>query len=229
MLRLSPSSLGVFKSCPKCFWLSKNEKLERPRGIFSSLPNGIDLILKTWYDEHRAKGILPPEIQKDVLGSLFPDVDKLNRWRNWRTGLKCDVDGVELFGALDDLLIDPVEGYSPLDYKTKGSLPKDGDSERYYSHQLDAYALMQRENGMPQSGHAFLAYYSPLATIGALAGTAQFHFACTVVKLECDPERAVQMVKDAAACLAGPIPEASDECEYCPYIEKHADRKESVA
>ena len=72
----------------------------------------------------------------------------MEKWRNWRTGLEGrdkELDAT-LFGAMDDCLVDG-EVYIPLDYKTKGSAPNDGDSEKYYQTQLDAYTLMLHANG----------------------------------------------------------------------------------
>ena len=46
-----------------------------------------------------------------------------------------------LFGALDDCLVDG-EHHIPLDYKTRGFPPNEGDSEKYYQTQLDAYSMM---------------------------------------------------------------------------------------
>ena len=43
---LSPSALNVFNDCPRCFWLDKNKRMKQPRGIFPSLPSGMDKVLK---------------------------------------------------------------------------------------------------------------------------------------------------------------------------------------
>lgn len=31
-IRLSPSKLNLYRECPRCFWLDKVKKIERPRG-----------------------------------------------------------------------------------------------------------------------------------------------------------------------------------------------------
>ncbi|KKM75421.1 hypothetical protein LCGC14_1390370, partial [marine sediment metagenome] len=94
-------------------------------------------MIKKYFDRYR--GTLPPEIEGKVEGSLMPDIKLMGKWRNWRSGLEYhdkELDAV-LFGALDDCLIDD-DLYIPLDYKTRGSTPKYGSSERYYQTQLDA-------------------------------------------------------------------------------------------
>jgi len=47
-IRLSPSSLNLFLECPRCFWLDKNKGIKRPRGIFPSLPSGMDSVIKKY-------------------------------------------------------------------------------------------------------------------------------------------------------------------------------------
>jgi len=49
--KFSPSKLNLVKDCPRCFWLEFNKKFRRPRGIFPSLPSGMDKILKNHFDE----------------------------------------------------------------------------------------------------------------------------------------------------------------------------------
>ncbi|MCX6774543.1 MAG: hypothetical protein NTY99_00435 [DPANN group archaeon] len=51
-IKLSPSSLNLFKDCPRCFWLDKIKGISRPEGIFPSLPSGIDKVLKEHFDKH---------------------------------------------------------------------------------------------------------------------------------------------------------------------------------
>jgi len=71
-LRLSPSTLNLFIDCPRCFWLHINKRIHRPRGIFPSLPSGMDNVIKTYFDKYRKKGELPPELQNQVKEKLFP-------------------------------------------------------------------------------------------------------------------------------------------------------------
>lgn len=215
---LSPSAVGLYKDCQRCFWLDKNLQKPRPRGVFPSLPGGMDRILKTHFDVYRAAGTLPQELIGQVEGRLYPDQAKLNRWRNWRTGLKAETNVAEVVGALDELLVTPLGKYSPFDYKTRGSLPKDGGSEQYYGHQLDIYALMLSQNGLDPSGEAHLAYYSPREVhkenMPGLAGVA---FDVTLVTIEASPERAAQLINAAADCMRGPMPPPSPKCEFCAF------------
>ena len=117
-------------------------------------------MIKSYFDRYR--GSLPPELQGAVKGVLVPDMVLMNKWRNWRTGLEYNDKKINatLFGALDDcLLIDGL--YTPLDYKTRGSAPEPGSSERNYQVQLDSYALLLEANGYSVSHLGYLIYYFP--------------------------------------------------------------------
>ncbi|HDZ85685.1 MAG TPA: hypothetical protein ENH35_04020 [Candidatus Moranbacteria bacterium] len=212
-LRLSPSTgLNLFRDCPRCFWLHYNEKVRRPRGIFPSLPGGMDLVIKDYFDQYR--GSLPPEIDGKVKGKLIEDVKLMNRWRNWRTGLEYTDKKLNatLFGALDECI--EYEGkYIPVDYKTRGSAPREGDSERYYQTQLDTYALLLEANGYKAEGTAYLIYYYPQK----VGKNGVVTFSVETKELTASPDRVKKIFEDAVKLLRGPAPKDHSNCEYCSW------------
>jgi len=143
-IRLSPSALNLYGNCRRCFWLDKVKGVKRPRGIFPSLPGGMDRVIKTYFDRFRKEGTLPPEFPADAFKGmrLYENQKQLDLWREWRTGLRFrDEDGSTLFGAIDDLMV-AGDQYIPFDYKTKGSPTSAEDARRYYQNQIDCYALL---------------------------------------------------------------------------------------
>ncbi|PJE50498.1 MAG: hypothetical protein COV29_03765 [Candidatus Yanofskybacteria bacterium CG10_big_fil_rev_8_21_14_0_10_36_16] len=250
-IRLSPTSgLNLYRDCPRCFWLAYNKSVHRPRGIFPSLPGGMDLVIKDYFDQYRGtkntKGQahsassgqvhsassgqaslfeetnLPPELEGKVEGKLMPDLKLMNEWRNWRTGLvyKDDKLNAELFGALDDCMItEDGKYYIPLDYKTRGSAPREGDSERYYQTQLDSYGLLLESNGYPVANFAYLVYYYPEEV--NRGGIVSFNV--KPVKIMIDHERVRKLFEDAVNFLRNdPLPEhhSRSECEFCVWNER---------
>jgi CRISPR/Cas system-associated exonuclease Cas4 (RecB family) len=213
-MRLSPSSLNLFLECPKCFWLRMKMGVHRPMGPFPSLPGGMDGLIKTYFDKYRAVGKLPPEMEGEVEGAeLFSDVEALNRWRNWRTGLTWNdpESGATLSGALDDLMVKG-DLYIPADYKTRGYDVKPG-GEHYYFNQMNCYALMLKENNMPDIGHAFLIYWiSKEVSEGGMT-----RFDVVVKKVATDSEKARRVVRAAAELIQGPMPRAHSECGFCSW------------
>jgi hypothetical protein len=218
MITLSPSALNLFKDCSRCFWLEKVKNIKRPRGIFPSLPGGMDRVIKTYFDTFRAKGMLPPELRIDAFKGihLYDDQAQLEGWRAWRTGLQYrDEDGSVLSGMLDDLLVK--EGaYIPFDYKTKGSPTNEEDATKYYQTQLDCYALMLEGNGLKTAGYGFLLYYSPKE----VGENGQVSFEIQPIRIGTDTARAKDLFRRALAILTSPAPKAAPKCEYCNWLEK---------
>ena len=218
MIKLSPSSLNIFLECPRCFWLQMNRRIKRPRGIFPSLPGGMDLVIKDYFDKYRIKDELPPEIKGRVEGKLFNNLDLLKRWRSWRTtDLRYEDKSLNviLSGALDDCLVDG-DYYIPLDYKTRGSEPK-GDPAKYYQNQLDCYCLILESKGYPTKGIAYLLYYYP--RVVEEDGIVKFEV--QPIKIETNIKTAQRTVKNAIKLLSEKdMPQPGPNCEYCNWLNK---------
>lgn len=214
---LSPSALSLFKNCPRCFWLEKVKNIKRPRGIFPSLPGGMDRVIKTYFDTFRVKGTLPPELRIDAFQgiSLYENLAQLELWRAWRTGLQYREEGFAISGMLDDLLVKNGQ-YVPFDYKTKGSPTNEEDATKYYQTQLDCYALMLEGNGLKTAGYGFLLYYSPKQV--QELGNVQFEI--QPLRIGTDIRRAKELCLRAIATLSGSAPKSDPECEYCGWLEK---------
>lgn len=217
LTRLSPSSLGLFRECPRCFWLHMNAGIHRPSGPFPSLPGGMDIVIKRYFDTWRKKGELPPEIRSVVGGKLFDNAQTLKKWRNWRTGLRYEDEklGGVLSGALDDCVVDG-KYYAPLDYKTRGWAPK-VDGHEFYQGQLNAYSLLLKENGYPESGIAYLVYYFPREVKSG--GAVDFNV--EVKKVKTSAQNALKEFEAALEALRGPMPLKHSDCAFCSWGEGH--------
>lgn len=216
-ITVSPSMLMDFVKSPHLFWLDRNLKLGWPRGAFPSLPGGMDGALKDWYDKWRITG-LPPEVRAQGLtGRPHPDQKLVSRLRtkgkNGMTPITVtqEVGGkvytITFQGQIDDLLLEANGDVSVYDYKTKGSGPKPGDTEKYYEKQGDGYALLFLRNGLKPSGKGHFAYYhSPEVACGAENGPVEFTFRAEVVHVTADAGRAELLIQNIIKCLAGPLP-----------------------
>lgn len=218
-IKLSPSALSLFRDCPRCFWLDKNRKIKRPRGIFPSLPGGMDREIKKHFDKYRAQGKLPPEMSGPEFEGvqLYADADRLEKWRNWKTGpeyVDREIESI-LSGALDDLLVKGGR-YIPFDYKTKGSPSTIEDAVKYYQTQLECYALLMEANGLKSAGFGYLLYYSPFE----VTENGMVEFKVQPIKIETDIERARNLFRQAVELLRGPLPVSSPECEYCAWLRR---------
>lgn len=225
-LRLSPSALNLFLNCPRCFWMDKVKGFRRPRGIFPSLPSGMDIAIKSHFDRFRALGRLPAELtgQEFEGVELFRDQPLLDEWRDWRRGLIFHEEGVMLGGALDDLL---VKGglHIPFDYKTKGSPATPEEAVQYYQNQLDCYSLLLQRNGYPPADYAYVIYYSP-KTVNE-NGNVIFHL--QPIRIATDPARAYATFRAAVELVLGPLPPVNPNCEYCHYLEGYRRHQHNIS
>lgn len=214
-INLSASALNLYFDCPRCFWLEQNGIAKRPEGIRASLPNGIDAVLKRYFDKYR--GTLPPELHGRVEGRLVADQALLDSWRDRRRGLSYE--DAELSASLKGLLDDCVvagERYAPLDYKTKGferGVPRDGDIPWWNQHQLNIYTLLLESNGYPTADCGYLIFYHPVAVHeGGL-----IRFEITPRKVPTSREAAKQLLADSVRLIRGPVPPHHRACEFCTW------------
>lgn len=202
--------------CPRCLWMQINEDIKRPRGIFPSLPDGMDNVFKNYFDEYRKRGEMPPEIDGKVDGTFFEDMRQLTAWREFnfgRGGIRADVPEYRMVvaGAIDDLLVSPDGKFIPFDFKTRGYPTKD-DTHEHYRTQLDLYAFLFEKNGYQPADYGYLLFFWPTSYE---MGSAQF--ATNLIRMDVSPGRALSTLKKIYDIATGPKPEAHTACEYCVY------------
>lgn len=208
-ISLSASALSVYRDCPRCFWLEHNSIRRRPEGIKSTLPNGIDAVLKRYFD--RFRGTLPPELHGRVEGVLIEDQALLNNWRERWKGLVYEDPflNARLKGLLDDCLCYRTL-YIPLDYKTKGFTPKD-DAHKWNQDQLNIYSFLLEANGYRTADFGYLIFYHPVEA--REGGMIQFEI--TPRKVVTDKKAAREFFEAAVMFIRGPEPSGRNTCEYC--------------
>lgn len=218
MSGLSKSTLEIFLECPKCFWLAKNAKLERPRNPMPGILNAIDGLMKDYVIARVLRG---EPVQYLEGSSLIPHPDRgmVKKFGNWRTfQMRTVLEGtpVQAWGGIDDLLLDvETNKVSPWDFKSKAEAGDEEYTRKWYQLQADLYHLILEGNALDCSGFAYFTYVFPEAVE---EGSMKFGY--TTIQIESDPNRALQVVRDATLCLDGPIPEHSETCPTCLYIGK---------
>jgi hypothetical protein len=213
------------EECPRCFWLQHNKDKKRPEGIFPSLPNGMDRILKKHFDNFMQRKELPPELAKNEECknlSLFDDKTLLNEWRDAKRGLWIeDEEGNILHGAVDNILVNKENNkLIVLDYKTRGYALKE-DTHKYYQNQLDIYNFLLREIGYETENYAFLLFYVPKEVLE----TGEIIFDTTLKKIPINIENAEQIWRKALELLNGPCPKKHEEtdeerCAWCKLLNE---------
>lgn len=218
MIKISPSGISSLLECPRCLWLQVNEEKKRPRGIYPSLPDGMDNVFKKYFDEYRRRGELPPEIDGKVEGRLFEDERRLRQWREFnfgRGGIIAQIPEYDmtLNGAIDDLLVAPDGRFVPFDFKTRG-YPTKEDTHEHYRTQLDLYALLFERNGLAPAEYGYLLFFWPQSY-----DMGQASFKTNLIRMDVSTSRGMSVLKKAHEIVTAPIPLAHESCEYCVYRE----------
>lgn len=219
MIGLSKSTLEIFVDCPRCFWLAKVSKVERPRSPMPSVVNAIDAEMKKLVGQHVADNLAVPYLSGTNLVP-YPDRRRIELFRSWRTFQRETTIkgvGIKAWGELDDLLVDPKTGIvTPWDYKSKGTAPDQAYCEKYNTLQGDMYHFLLEGQELKCSGSAKFTYTWPewSGEVGEIVFREQS------IDMVSDPKRAEAVLYAAAVCLAGKMPAASMECKYCDYTTK---------
>lgn len=221
--KLSPSTLSLFRECPRCFWLHFNKNIKRPETIFPSLPSGMDRILKINFDKHRENGSIPSELinLKDI--KLFSNISLLRVWRNNTHGIlwKDENDNI-LHGAVDDIL-QKGSKLIVLDFKTRG-YPLKQDTHEHYQDQLNLYNFLFRKNGYETEDYAYLLFYHP----DKINDDSTIIFNKDLVKMQISVTDAEKLLKDALTTLqCSSMPENDKECEFCRWYKEVLSKSES--
>lgn len=215
VIKVSPSSLNLYRECPRCFWLQLNEGLKRPEHPSSTLPMGVDLTLKAYFDHWRKKEGVPPILKGELPGKLLADQALIAKFRS-RSFSWYDKEADAYFtGILDDAL--ELEGgiVVPLDNKTKGFPPL----EPHAAHvvQMSSYTLLLRENGFKTKNLAYLIYW--FFNHKSFDMEKPLHFNVTIEEVKTNPDEILRIFREAVALLRGALPQPTMECAFCQYRE----------
>ena len=206
-IRLSPSTINLFCDCPRCFYLQVKLKLGRPRGIFPSLPGGIDKVLKANSEQFREAGKLPPNLEGQIHGKLAKEMPKQMKYYDE----KLDAD---LRGNMDELLEMDDGTFVTLDFKTRGYPPKGNIPA--YQNQMDIYTYLLNKNGYKTKEKAYLAYFYPIDNDGN-----RFNFELELKEMTTSMSNAEDLFRKAVETLrSDEIPPSSPQCEYCKFESK---------
>jgi len=205
--QLSPSKLNLLEDCPRCFWLAVVKKINRPSGPMASIVIKMDSIIKHYFNKYRELRELPPILIGKINGRLPGNMPKT---------LKHDEgNGIVLMGRPDEYFELEDGSIVAFDHKTKSKAP-DG-THPAYQLQLDIYSYLLKVNGYKTTNKAFLAYYHP--------DDCDIHngmcMHCTVIEVKTNPSRVNGIVKKAQTVLNGKIPECSDKCEFCKWVDEN--------
>jgi RecB family exonuclease len=174
--------------------------------MFSTLPSALDKIMQKEVQTFAMHNDKPPWLAH-LPGTIS------------RVGKKfvSDVDGMEVVGVLDDMLVNGTE-HTIIDYKTSRTPYTQANAEKYYQLQMDAYALLCERHNMGAIKEALLVFFTPSVTDGMDNHPAQagFMFDVTIIKLATSPQRAIDTIGEVQKVVElDRAPEAAADCRWC--------------
>jgi len=207
---LSPSTLNLYRECPRCFYLHMKYEIKRPRGPMPSIAIGLDSVFKKYFDYYRSIGELPPDLRSEMSGHL---IDRLKPTYYYDISK-----GYCILGKLDDCLVTDEGKYVPLDHKTRASAAR--DVHPAYQLQMEVYCMLMDGNGLKAGDRAYLLYYFPL-NVSPEEGAGSIAFGMDIKRVDVNVNHAEEVINKAIKCIeSSALPDASGECEYCGWVKQ---------
>ncbi len=215
MVKLSRSKLELFLDCPRCFWLDMKKGVKRPPPAPYTINTAIDGLLKQEFDAHRENGTAHYLIKKFNIDAIPYKCDKIDEWRHNFTGVQFHHKntGFLVFGAVDDVWINPAGELIVVDYKATGA----NQHQIYpqYKRQMEVYQWLLLQNGNKVSKIGYFLFAQVNKSSGFAEGKLSFDL--TIEPLEGDSSWVESKLFSARKALDTIIPDHSSECPYCQF------------
>lgn len=229
MTKLSRSKIELFLDCPRCFWLEVSRKIKRPSGAPYTINNAIDFLLKQEFDIHREKGTPHPLMVQAGIDALPYKSPEIDTWRHNFTGVQFDhkKSGFHVFGAVDDVWVNPSGELIVVDYKATGA----NQHQIYdsYRRQMEVYQWLLAANGYKVSRTGYFVFAKASKAGGFGMGEAVLPFDIFVEPLLGDPSWVDGVLMKAREVLdSDEAPMPASDCEYCRYVSSAQDAENVV-
>ncbi len=218
---LSRSRLENFIRCPYCFYLDRRLGIDRPSTPGFTLNMAVDELLKNEFDSYRKSGEPHPLMKKFGVEAIPYAHDLLDDWRNVRRGIRWRPPGTtfELFGAVDDIWVNPAGELHVVDYKatsTRSEISIDSGWGKSYQRQLEIYQWLLRQNGFSVSDIGYFVYANGIKDRDSFDSHLEFEM--QIITHHGNDSWVSGRIREAYRCLCGAGPPAlSDWCDYCQY------------
>jgi hypothetical protein len=210
--------------CPRCFYLDRRLGIGRPPGFPFALNSAVDSLLKKEFDIHRAVGSKHPLMERYGVDATPAQHNNLDEWRHNFTGIGTlhAPTNFYVFGAIDDLWINPAGEYIVVDYKATAKeediTALDRDWHDGYKRQMEIYQWLLQQNGLPVSNIGYFVYCNGKTDRAAFDGKLEFDI--TLIPYKGENSWVETALINAKKCLDIPeSPSLASTCDYCAYVK----------
>lgn len=217
MTKFSRSKLELFLNCPRCFWLDMKKGVKRPPPAPYTINSAIDGLLKKEFDVCRENGTAHYLIKKFNIDAIPYQCDKINAWRHNFTGVQFHHKPTDffVFGAVDDVWINPAGELIVVDYKATGA----NQHQIYpqYKRQMEIYQWLLTQNSYDVAKTGYFLFAKVNKEGGFASGKLSFDL--FIEPLEGDISWVEGSILDAKKILDAAIPQHNPDCLYCQFAK----------
>jgi len=211
----------MFLECPRCFYLDRRLGVARPSIPAFTLNSAVDHLLKKEFDLLRKAGQSHELMKKYGIDAVPFAHAKMDEWRENFVGIQHlhSPTNLLIFGAVDDIWVDPGGNLSVVDYKstcTEKEISLDDQWKQGYKIQMEVYQWLFRQNGFPVSEVGYFVFANAGKNRPSFDGRLEFELTILSHAGHTDwIEPALQKIKGVLESEI--IPKPSAGCEYCFY------------
>lgn len=238
--KISRSKIDLFVECPRCFYLDQRLGVKKPSIPGFTLNLAVDHLLKKEFDIHRAQKSKHPLMESYGIDAVPFEHEKMNEWRENFVGVQCKYEPTNflVFGAVDDIWINPQEELLVVDYKATSKKDKptlEGRWGAQYKRQIEVYQWLLRCNGFKVSDTGYFVYVNGKKDVEAFDGKLEFDI--DIISYKGSDKWIEKTLEDIHKTLnSDEIPTKGELCEHCPYreaagkilLEKHIEKKKEL-
>ncbi len=219
--KISRSKIELFRECPRCLYLDRRLGVQRPAIPAFSLNSAVDRLLKNEFDLLREAGQSHALMRRYGIDAVPFRHQDLDVWRENFVGIRYrhDPTGFLVFGAVDDIWVNPQGELIVVDYKstsTDREVTLEGPYKGGYKRQLEVYQWLLKGNGFSVSGTACIVYANAGKNRDRFDGRLEFEL--TLLTHTGDTSWVEPALHAMKSVLDSPeAPEPSPECAYCTY------------
>ena len=223
--KVSRSKIELFMQCPRCFWLDVRMKIKRPDGPPFNINKAIDELFKKEFDGYREKAEPHPIMLENSVSAIPFAHEKLNDWRENFVGVQTVHEPTNLlvFGAVDDLWVDPDGNVIVVDYKATAKdkeVSIDAGWQISYKRQMEVYQWLLRQNQLVVAPTGYFVYANGRMDLDSFDNKVEFK--TKLIPYTGDDSWVEATLLKMKACMNGDMPPMGEsimggECEYCAY------------
>ena len=219
--KLSRSKIDLFTQCPRCFYLDVKNGLKRPSGPPFLLNSAVDQLLKQEFDTHRVKGKKHPLMETYGIDALPAEHQDLDKWRHNFTGIQYHHPKTNflLYGALDDLWINPKGEYHVVDYKaTAKNQPAETHQDLWpgFLKQIEIYQWLLKKLGHQVSPTGYFVNCNGKKDLKAF--DKKLEFDVTIIPCKGRTDWVEPVIIDIKKTLdQNQLPSPGEGCDFCEY------------